>query len=342
LSNKKILTVIGATIAASLCCVTPILALLAGSSTLASSFSWLAPYHNYLVIFTIIVLLYAWYDKLKPSKEVECACDEKEGFFSSKTFLAIVTLFSITMLSFPQWGNKVFDAAPSTESCATGTCDTNLTKKKESHKTIALKTSEATPSCETKSDCKTKTDCESTSKNSNRTSDTSVSDKSDIDTLPVFKYMKEEKLNPTACNQVACSGSGVAALDVMMARAKSTVEEMSPAVLKKMLDAGEEIILLDVREPSSKNKVTIPTDDESYTMTRGNLELQIHKIIDSKESVIIIFCRNGLRSLFAAETLKQLGYKYVYNLSAGLKGWARAGYPFIEEDELVNKKENEI
>ncbi len=334
--NKKIFTVLGATIAASLCCVTPVLALLAGSSTVASSFSWLAPYHNYLVVFTIIVLLYAWYDKLKPSKELECSCDEKEGFFSSKTFLAIVTVFAIVMLSFPQWGNKVFDAAPSAESCASGTCDTNKTKKEASPKTIAVKTFKTTPSCETKSDCA------SSSKNSNHTSDASISDKTDADTLFVFQYMKEEKLHPTACNQIACSGSGIAAVDVMMERAKRTVEEMSPAVLKKMLDAGEEIILLDVREPSPKNKVTIPTDDESYTMTRGNLELKIHKIIDSKESVVITFCRSGFRGLLAAETLKQLGYKYVYNLSAGLKGWARAGYPFIEEDELVHKKENEI
>lgn len=334
--NKKIFTVLGATIAASLCCVTPILALLAGSSTLATSFSWLAPYHYYLVIFTIIVLLYAWYDKLKPSKELECSCDEKEGFFSSKTFLAIVTIFAIVMLSFPQWGNKVFDAAPSAESCASGTCDTKLTKKEASHKTIAVKTFKTTPSC------KTESNCASSLKNPNHTSDASLSDKTDIDTPSVYKYMEEERHHPTACNQVACSGSGIPAVDVMMARAHSTVEEMSPAVLKKMLDAGEEIILLDVREPSPKNRVTIPTDDESYAMTRGNLELKIHKIIDSKESVVITFCRSGFRGLMAAETLKQLGYKHVYNLSAGLKGWARAGYPFIEEDELVNKKENEI
>ncbi len=336
MANKKIFTALGATIAASLCCVTPILALLAGSSTLATSFSWLAPYHNYLVVFTIIVLLYAWYDKLKPTKALDCACDEKEGFFSSKTFLAIVTLFALVILSFPQWGDKVFDAAPSAESCASGTCDTNLTKKEASHKTTAVENFKTTPACKTKSNCAT------SSKSSNHTNDTSASDTIDADTLFVFKYMQEEKLHPTACNQVACSGSGIAAVDVMMERAKGTVEEMSPAVLKKMLDEGEEIILLDVREPSPKNKVTIPTDDESYRMTRGNLELKIHKIIDSKESVVITFCRSGFRGLMAAESLKQLGYKYVYNLSAGLKGWARAGYPFIEEDELVTKKESEI
>jgi len=126
--NKKIITALAATIAASLCCVTPILAVLAGSSTLASSFSWLAPYHNYLVAFTILVLLYAWYDKLKPVKELDCACDEKESFFSSKTFLAIVTLFAVVMLSFPQWGNKIFDEAPSTKACATGACHSKKIK----------------------------------------------------------------------------------------------------------------------------------------------------------------------------------------------------------------------
>lgn len=129
--NKKIFTVIGATISASLCCITPVLAVVTGSSTLASSFSWLAPYHNYLVSFTVLVLLYAWYDKLKLSNDIDCECDTKKNFFSSKTFLAIVTLFSIVMLSFPQWGNKVFDTAPNAQSCATGECNSTISPKTE-------------------------------------------------------------------------------------------------------------------------------------------------------------------------------------------------------------------
>ena len=145
MSNKKIITVLGATIAASLCCITPILAVLAGATTLASSFSWLAPYHNYLVGFTILVLLYAWYDKLKPSKGLACECDTKESFFSGKMFLAIVTIFSVIMLSFPQWGDKVFDAAPSAESCARGSCDSNISTKKEVK----------TPACEADTACDT-------------------------------------------------------------------------------------------------------------------------------------------------------------------------------------------
>ena len=140
MSNKKIITVLGATIAASLCCITPILAVLAGSTTLASSFSWLAPYHNYLVGFTILVLLYAWHDKLKPSKGLACECDTKESFFSGKMFLAIVTIFSVIMLTFPQWGDKVFD-----EACSTGSCDSTINTKKE------LKA----PACEADTACDT-------------------------------------------------------------------------------------------------------------------------------------------------------------------------------------------
>ena len=126
--DRKIFTVIGATVAASLCCITPVLAVLAGSSTLATSFSWLAPYHNYLVGFTIFVLLYAWYDKLKPVKDIDCACDIKESFFTGKIFLAIVTIFTVIMLSFPQWGDTFFASAPTAKSCSTGVCESEIKK----------------------------------------------------------------------------------------------------------------------------------------------------------------------------------------------------------------------
>lgn len=56
-------------IAASLCCITPVLALLVGTSGIASSFSWMEPFRPYLIGFTILVIGYAWYQKLKPVKK---------------------------------------------------------------------------------------------------------------------------------------------------------------------------------------------------------------------------------------------------------------------------------
>lgn len=109
MADKKIITGILAAIGASLCCITPVLAVLAGSTGLASSFTWMEPFRPYLVALTIIVLAYAWWDKLKPKKaEIACACDaDEEGkvsFWYTETFLAIVTVFAAVMLSFPYWG----------------------------------------------------------------------------------------------------------------------------------------------------------------------------------------------------------------------------------------------
>ncbi|UQD56530.1 mercuric transport protein MerTP [Flavobacterium sp. K5-23] len=103
--NKLIGAGLLTAITASLCCITPVLALIAGTSGLASTFSWIEPFRPYLIGLTILVLAFAWYQKLKPQKEIDCECetDEKPKFTQSKTFLGIVTVFTIVMLAFPYY-----------------------------------------------------------------------------------------------------------------------------------------------------------------------------------------------------------------------------------------------
>lgn len=93
--------------AASLCCITPVLALVAGTSGLASTFSWLEPARPYFIGLTVLVLGFAWHQKLKPKKEIDCNCetDEKPKFIQSKKFLGIVTAFAIVMLAFPYYAH---------------------------------------------------------------------------------------------------------------------------------------------------------------------------------------------------------------------------------------------
>ncbi len=108
-----------AAIAASLCCITPVLALIAGASGVAATFSWLEPARPYLIGITILVLGFAWYQKLKPrsKEEMECACEEddlpagktgKPSFWQSKKFLAIITVFAGLMLAFPLYANVLY------------------------------------------------------------------------------------------------------------------------------------------------------------------------------------------------------------------------------------------
>ncbi|HAD96252.1 MAG TPA: mercuric transport protein MerTP [Cryomorphaceae bacterium] len=112
-SSKGLLgTGIVAAIAASLCCITPVLALIAGASGAASTFSWLDPARPYLIGITILVLGFAWYQKLKPrsKEEIDCACedDEKPSFWQSKKFLGIVTVFAGLMLAFPLYADVFY------------------------------------------------------------------------------------------------------------------------------------------------------------------------------------------------------------------------------------------
>jgi len=50
--------------AASLCCITPVIALITGTFGVASSFSWVEPTRPYFIGITVIVLAFAWYQQL--------------------------------------------------------------------------------------------------------------------------------------------------------------------------------------------------------------------------------------------------------------------------------------
>jgi copper chaperone CopZ len=114
-------------ISASLCCITPVLALLAGTSGLASTFSWLNPLRPYLIGLTVLVIGLAWYQKLKPQKPLDCNCatNEKTPFIQTKAFLGIVTVFVGIMLAFPTYAHIFF---PKTEKQPIVTEQANIQK----------------------------------------------------------------------------------------------------------------------------------------------------------------------------------------------------------------------
>ncbi len=103
--------------AASLCCITPVLALFSGATGIASAFSWMEPYRPYLIGITIAVLGFAWYQKLKPEKaEIDCACQQdKPSFWRSKKFLGILTVLAFLLMAFPSYSKIFFPKTPSTQ-----------------------------------------------------------------------------------------------------------------------------------------------------------------------------------------------------------------------------------
>lgn len=112
--------------AASLCCITPVIALLAGSSSIVANFAWIEPARPFLIGLSIAVLAFAWYQKLKPAKtsDMGCNCEttKKASFLQTKTFLGIVTLFAILMMTFPLYA-KMFYPKPKVQSAMVAAID---------------------------------------------------------------------------------------------------------------------------------------------------------------------------------------------------------------------------
>jgi adenylyltransferase/sulfurtransferase len=86
--------------------------------------------------------------------------------------------------------------------------------------------------------------------------------------------------------------------------------------LKRRLDAGEDIFVLDVREPHEYQICNI----NGYLIPLGDLPKRVHELDSSRE--IVAHCRSGVRSAKAVTFLQQAGFRKVKNLTGGILAWA--------------------
>lgn len=102
-----------AALAASLCCITPLLAVVGGLGSVASAFSWLEPLRPYLIGLSVGVLGFAWYKQLTPAPADDCGCavEAKASFMQSRGFLSAVTVVAALLLAFPYYGAKLYPAS---------------------------------------------------------------------------------------------------------------------------------------------------------------------------------------------------------------------------------------
>ncbi len=86
--------------------------------------------------------------------------------------------------------------------------------------------------------------------------------------------------------------------------------------LKRRLDKGDDIFVLDVREPHEYQICNI----NGYLIPLGDLPKRVNELDSSRE--IVAHCRSGMRSAKAVDFLKQAGFKKVHNLAGGILAWA--------------------
>jgi adenylyltransferase/sulfurtransferase len=94
------------------------------------------------------------------------------------------------------------------------------------------------------------------------------------------------------------------------------VPEIQPEELKHRLDAGDDIFILDVREPHEYQICNL----NGYLIPLGDLPKRVHELDSSRE--IVAHCRSGVRSAKAVDFLRQAGFQKVKNLAGGVLAWS--------------------
>lgn len=118
----------------------------------------------------------------------------------------------------------------------------------------------------------------------------------------------------------------------LIAHARATTTSVALDELRRRLDAHEDVIVVDVREPEEVAEGTLPG---AIAIPRGLLELRIEERVPDRASRLVTMCAGGTRSALAAKTLLELGYLNVETADPGFSSWKELGYPVVVPPQLT-------
>jgi len=94
------------------------------------------------------------------------------------------------------------------------------------------------------------------------------------------------------------------------------VPEITPRELKARLDQGDDLYILDVREPHEYQICNL----KGHLLPLGELPRRVHELDSSRE--IVAHCRSGKRSAEAVDFLRKAGFRKIHNLKGGILAWS--------------------
>ncbi len=100
------------------------------------------------------------------------------------------------------------------------------------------------------------------------------------------------------------------------------VDEIDCQKLSEIKDnkSTSSLAIVDVRE---SHEVVFGTIPDSILLSKGILEREVAKNIPNKNTIIVLYCAVGARSVISAYMLKKMGYSSVYSLKGGFNEWLR-------------------
>lgn len=125
------------------------------------------------------------------------------------------------------------------------------------------------------------------------------------------------------------------------------VDELMPWDLEESLGKAGPPLLIDIREPYEYEAMHIKG---ALNVPRGvlesaceyNYEETLPDLADAREQEIVLICRSGKRSVLAADTLQQMGYRKVKSLKTGMRGWSDYDQDMFDDDERLVDEDTAI
>ncbi len=123
----------------------------------------------------------------------------------------------------------------------------------------------------------------------------------------------------------------------LVAEQAAGVTELFPWDAQDALQAGADLLLLDIRCP---DEFAVAHIAGSINVPRGILELAVDygyeetvpELVEARQRPVLVICRSGNRSVLAANTLQLMGFEQVASLRTGLRGWNDYELPLVTGD----------
>jgi sulfur-carrier protein adenylyltransferase/sulfurtransferase len=120
----------------------------------------------------------------------------------------------------------------------------------------------------------------------------------------------------------------------LLREARSQVPELTPAEADALREAGK-ATLVDVREASEWDQGHVPG---AVHISKSYIEQQIEGAVPDRDARVVAYCAGGVRSLFAAQTLRDMGYTNVASMSGGFQQWKSQGLPWTSPITLTTEQ----
>ena len=112
----------------------------------------------------------------------------------------------------------------------------------------------------------------------------------------------------------------------MVNDAKKRIAEIDIDGYKRLREAAEPHLLVDVREDNEWNAAHA---QGAIHLSKGVIERDIETTVPDTSTRLVLYCGGGYRSALAADNLQKMGYRNVISMDGGWRTWTESGFPIL-------------